>query len=119
MESNRNNNINSGVGFINDFWEKHYLKEYIKAGGSKIKFITGSKGSGKSYLMNHFNEVAKQNGYLTVSFSANEIWLNDFKFIFLEILRQCDLNDLMDKCANKIISELGYDYNQIKEGETQ
>ena len=117
MESERNNNINSGVGFINDFWEKHYLKEYIKAGGSKIKFITGSKGSGKSYLMNHFNEVAKQNGYLTVSFSANEIWLNDFKFIFLEILRQCDLNDLMDKCANKIISELGYDYNQIKEGE--
>ncbi|MGD1821629.1 MAG: BREX system ATP-binding domain-containing protein [Pleomorphochaeta sp.] len=110
-------NMNSGVGFINDFWEKHYLKEYIKEGGSKIKFITGSKGSGKSYLMNQFNEVAKNNGYLTVSFSANEIWLNDFKFIFLETLRQCDLDSLMEKCAKKIITELGYDYNQINDGE--
>ncbi len=110
-------NMTSGVEFINDFWEKHYLKEYIKEGGSKIKFVTGSKGSGKSYLMNQFNEVAKNNGYLSVSFSANEVWLNDFKFIFLEILRQCNLNSLMEKCAKKIITELGYDYNQINDGE--
>ncbi len=115
---NQNNStIDSGVGFINDFWEKHYLKEYIKAGGSKIKFVTGNKGSGKSYLMNHYSDVAKQHDYLIVSFSARDIWLNDFKFIFLEILRQCNLNDLMEKCAKKIILELGYDYNQIKKGE--
>lgn len=110
----KNFNVDSGVGFINNFWEKHYLKEYIKAGGSKIKFVTGSKGSGKSYLLTHFSELAKRNGYLTVSFSANEIWLNDFKFIFLEILRQCDLDHLMEKCAEKIVTELGYDFNQIE-----
>lgn len=116
--SNQNkSDFDSGVGFINDFWEKHYLKEYIKEGGSKIKFVTGSKGSGKSYLMNHFNDVARDNGYLTVSFSANDIWLNDFKFIFLEILRQCNMDALMERCAKIIIAELGYDYNEIQENE--
>jgi len=110
--------INSGVGFITDFWEKHYLKEYIKAGGSKIKFVTGNKGSGKSHLLNIFSKLAKKDGYLTVSFSANQIWLNDFKFIFLETLRQCNLDVLMEKCSKKIIKELGYDTSQIKQGES-
>jgi len=110
--------VNSGVEFITDFWEKHYLKEYIKAGGSKIKFVTGNKGSGKSYLLNLFTQLAKKNGYLTVSFSANEIWLNDFKFIFLEILRQCNLDELMERCSKEIIKELGYDSSQINPGET-
>ncbi len=108
----------SGVGFITDFWEKHYLKEYIKAGGSKIKFVTGNEGSGKSHLLDNFTKLAKNNGYLTVTFSANEIWLNDFKFIFLEILRQCNLDTLMEKCSQQIIRELGYDPNQIIPGET-
>ena len=108
----------SGVGFITDFWEKHYLKEYIKAGGSKIKFVTGNEGSGKSHLLDNFTKLAKNNGYLTVTFSANEIWLNDFKFIFLEILRQCNLDTLMEKCSQQIIRELGYDPNQITPGET-
>jgi hypothetical protein len=111
-----NSNKDSGIGFINNFWEKHYLKEYIKAGGSKIKFVTGNKGSGKSYLLRDFTEKAKQNGYLTVTFSANQIWLNDFKFIFLEILNQCNLDNLMDKCSKIIIKELGYDFTQIEEG---
>ncbi|MBK5200679.1 MAG: DUF2791 family P-loop domain-containing protein [Spirochaetaceae bacterium] len=110
--------INSGVEFIIDFWEKHYLKEYIKAGGSKIKFVTGNKGSGKSYLLDFFSKLAKKNGYLTVSFSANEIWLNDFKFIFLEILKQCNLDELMEKCSREIIRELGYDATQIVNGES-
>jgi len=109
--------VNSGVEFITDFWEKHYLQEYIKAGGSKIKFVTGNKGSGKSYLLNRFSELAQKDGYLTVSFSAKDIWLNDFKFIFLEILRQCDLDTLMEKSAQMIIKELGYDASQIKEKE--
>ncbi|MDD4082376.1 MAG: DUF2791 family P-loop domain-containing protein [Sphaerochaetaceae bacterium] len=110
--------INDGVDFITDFWEKHYLKEYIKAGGSKIKFVTGNKGSGKSHLLNVFSKLAKRNGYLTVSFSANQVWLNDFKFIFLEILRQCNLDSLMERCSKKIIIDLGYDSNQIKTGES-
>ncbi|MGH4038240.1 MAG: BREX system ATP-binding domain-containing protein [Sphaerochaeta sp.] len=108
----------SGVEFITDFWEKHYLKEYIKAGGSKIKFITGSKGSGKSYLLNLFTQLSKNNGYLTVSFSANEVPLNDFKFIFLEILEKCNLDDLMYKCSIKIIEEMGYDSTEINQDES-
>lgn len=40
-----------GIGFLTDFWKEKYLQEYIKDGGSKIKFITGREGSGKTYFL--------------------------------------------------------------------
>ena len=35
-----------GIEFLSDFWQEKYLQEYIKNGGSKIKFVTGRQGSG-------------------------------------------------------------------------
>ena len=53
------NTINSFL----DFLEEKYLQEYIKQGGSKIKFVTGKKGSGKSSFLNQIQERAKNNNY--------------------------------------------------------
>ena len=39
-----------GAEILTDFWSEKYLKEYIAYGGSKIKFITGKKGSGNRGL---------------------------------------------------------------------
>ena len=36
----------TGVQVLADFWEKMYLREYIAPGGSKVKFVTGRRGSG-------------------------------------------------------------------------
>ena len=43
--------LSAGIGFLADFWADRYLKEYIASGGSKIKFITGKTGSGKSHFL--------------------------------------------------------------------
>ena len=43
--------ISVGSEFIMDFWKENYLANYLAKGGSKIKFVTGRTGSGKSHFL--------------------------------------------------------------------
>lgn len=110
--------LSVGIDFITDFWEEHYLKEYIKEGGSKIKFVTGGPGSGKTHLCGLISMIAKENGYVTADFSALDVWVHDFKEIYVEILRQSDIMDCLERCSRKIIGNLGFDSCEIPEGMT-
>lgn len=47
MEDDFGEQLLCGVEFLTDFWQEKYFQEYIRDGGSKIKFITGRPGSGK------------------------------------------------------------------------
>lgn len=107
-----------GIGFLTDFWQEKYIEEYIRYGGSKIKFVTGRPGSGKSYFLHLMEEIARQSDYRVVSFTAREIWLNDFKDIYFQILRQCDLMECLKGCGRKIVAGMGYDAKDIPEGMT-
>ena len=116
--SDMNSGSSGGIRFLSDFWTEHYLKEYICEGGSKIKFVTGRPGSGKSYFLRLMKEEADRLNYRTVSFSASEVWLHDFKEIYLEILNQCDILQCLKKCADQIVVSMGYDPAEIEEGRT-
>ncbi len=127
MSENRRNDMSvidnytgssKGIRFLSDFWTEHYLKEYICEGGSKIKFVTGRPGSGKSFFLRVMKEEADRLNYRTVSFSATEVWLHDFKEIYLEILNQCDILQCLKKCADQIVISMGYDPTDIEEGRT-
>ena len=110
------NDIHTGMGAITDFWKEKYLDEYIFEGGSKIKFVTGSKGSGKTRFLESFLALARKSGYRSASFSAKDVWLHDFKNIYTEALRQSDILACLTRCGDKIISELGYDASEIPRG---
>ncbi|MBR2844020.1 MAG: DUF2791 family P-loop domain-containing protein [Solobacterium sp.] len=103
----------AGIRFLLDFWQDHYLNEYISEGGSKIKFITGREGSGKTFLLSEFQKDAERCGYLTVYLSAEQFYLNDFSFIYLQILNQIDLDSLIRGCASRIAGMLNYDMDTI------
>ncbi len=103
---------------LTKFWTEKYLDEYIKEGGSKIKFVTGRPGSGKSYLLKELAQNARERNYRVVSFSAREIWLHDFKDIYLEILKQCDILEALGRCGKRIAEQMGYDSGAIPEGMT-
>lgn len=107
-----------GITFLSDFWQEKYLEEYIRYGGSKIKFVTGRKGSGKSCLLQLMTKIAEKENYRVVTFSAKDIWLNDFKEIYFEILRQCDLMECLQGCCRKVVTQMGYAYEEIPEGMT-
>jgi hypothetical protein len=62
--------------------------------------------------------AAKERGFVTVSFSAKDVWLHDFKEIYAEIFKKADLPRCLEICANKIIAELGYDKSAVLPGQT-
>lgn len=107
-----------GISFLTDFLTEKYIQEYIAHGGSKIKFVTGCTGSGKTYLLRFMCGKAKENNYRPVFFSAKNIWLHDFKEIYLEILRQCGLMECLKGCAEKLIRGMGYEPSEIPENQT-
>ena len=107
-----------GIESIVDFWEKRYYQEYIPAGGSKIKFITGKSGSGKTHLLRLLQRTAREQHFISVSFSAQGVWLNDFREVYVRILQECHLEELMVLCSHRIVEALGFDYSQIPEGLT-
>lgn len=106
--------LNTLVDFIKD----KYFAEYISLGGSKIKFVTGKAGSGKTHFLQLISLAAKEQGFVCVNLSAKDIWLHDFKDIYAEIFKASDLTHCLTKCAEKIINELGYDYASVPEGMT-
>ena len=108
----------AGISFLTDFLRDQYLKDYIPAGGSKIKFVTGRSGSGKTHFGRLMRAAAESTGFLTVTFSARDIWLHDFSVLYLEILRQCSLEHVLKGCADQIIREMGDDPSAIPEGQT-
>ncbi len=110
--------LTTGLESLTDFLQEHYLQSYISRGGSKIKFVTGRPGSGKTHFARYLAECAASMGYLTVFFSAREVWLHDFREVYLEILRQCDVERVLNGCASQIIRELGYNPADIAPGQS-
>lgn len=110
--------LSVGIDFITDFWQEKYLQEYIRQGGSKIKFITGQSGIGKTHFLNLMSDIAEQENYVIAEFSACDIWVHDFKEIYVEIFRQSNIMDCLMRCSQQIIDALGFDYKEIPEGMT-
>lgn len=105
-----------GITFLTDFWKEKYLQEYIRDGGSKIKFITGRPGSGKTYFLRQMTAIAREEKYKTVWFSAKDIWMHDFKEIYVEIFHQCDIMECLENISHTLIEEMGFDYRDIPAG---
>ncbi len=108
--------LTDGIGFLADFWREKYLQEYIRNGGSKIKFVTGRTGSGKTHFLRLMMAVAREEHYKTVWFSAKDIWMHDFKEIYVEIFHQCDILSCLEAASGSLIREMGYDPQDIPAG---
>ncbi len=108
--------LTCGAEFLTDFLAVHYLDSYIPEGGSKIKFLTGRPGAGKTHVMGLLLDEAEKRGFVTVSLSATEVWLHDFRELYLAVLRELDLEQLLRGCADEIVREMGYDPAEIPEG---
>lgn len=115
-DRNRLRRLTVALDPLTDFWTKQYLDTYIPAGGSKIKFITGYPGSGKTHFASIIRLKAEEKNYLTVSFSAKNVWLHDFRNIYLEIVRQCHPEQLLSACAEQVARRMGYDPAGIPPG---
>ncbi len=108
--------LTCGIAFLTDFWREKYLQEYIRDGGSKIKFVTGRQGSGKTHFLRLITKIADTENYKTVQFSAKNIWMHDFKEIYIEVFRQCDILSCLEAVSRHIIQEMGFSCDDIPQG---
>lgn len=105
-----------GIEFLTSFWREKYLQEYIRDGGSKIKFVTGRPGSGKTHFLSLMTAIAQEEHYKTIRFSAKDIWMHDFREIYVEIFRQCNLMECLEAASHQLIEETGFHYPDIPAG---
>ena len=110
--------LTAGISFLTDFWREHYLSEYIRLGGSKIKFLTGSPGSGKSHCLELFLKQAADDGFVAVPLSAKTMRLDDFKEIYCFVYNAAEFPFYLGQCAKKIIAEMGFEPSEVPEGMT-
>ncbi len=103
--------ITVGLDKVSSFIDREYLKSYIKEGGSKIKFITGKKGAGKTHLTKLLSFAAEDDGYIVVELDSRDLLLSDLTFLYLEILKRIDFDDLVKRSAINMVRSLGYDYS--------
>ena len=108
--------LTGGISFLADFWREKYLQEYVRDGGSKIKFVTGRQGSGKTHFLRLMASIAREENYMTIQFSAKDIWMHDFKEIYVEIFTQCDILKCLEGVGRHLIQEMGFDYRDIPDG---
>ncbi len=109
--------LSVGSDFLVQFLKEQYLTSYIPEGASKIKFLTGRPGSGKTHYGKLLLSEAETSGFLGVSFSAKDVWLSDFREIYLEILRQCNIDRILAGLRDTIIREMNYDPSMIPNGQ--
>jgi hypothetical protein len=118
MEIGTLKEISVGLKPLTEFVREQYYNSYITLGGSKIKFVTGKPGSGKTHLLRLLSVDAEDCGLAAVHISAKNVWLHDFKEIYAEIFRQSGFERCLERCAAKIARELGYDYSEVPKGQT-
>lgn len=96
-----------------NFWRAYYLDDYIADGGSKVKFLLGKAGSGKTHALLFLLEEARRLGYLTVFADARQVRLNKFDSIYQSVLGEVDMAALVDDYCGIVLESMGYQSPQI------
>ena len=99
-----------GTGVWLDRFESHYLDRFIPHGGSKVKLLVGSEGSGKSHLLRYIQGRAEQKDYTVLYMSARTVGakLCDVPNLYRMITGSMDVGKLVTGLACVVGTELGY-----------
>jgi len=93
-----------------DAINKFYLNEFIKQGGSAVKFLNGDYGSGKTHLLNLIRNEAFARDYVVsfVTLKAREAPFNKFEIIYEKIIDGLSVKTKLDGDALKHILDKWY-----------
>ncbi|APB34349.1 hypothetical protein GlitD10_2023 [Gloeomargarita lithophora Alchichica-D10] len=96
-----------------DYMDDRYLKNHIAQGGSKVKLLVGSPGTGKTHLLRVLLGDGEKLGYQTVYLSARQCPLNNLIGLYQEIAKQVVNEDLVRglcyRIAKTISASTDYD----------
>lgn len=96
-----------------DFWRSCYLEGYTAEGGSKVKFLIGRQGSGKTHALLMLQHVARQLGYVSVFIDTRMVRLNKFDSIYQAVFDHVDIEALVIGYCSRVLENLGYNPGQV------
>ena len=99
--------ITVGLDKVSGFFRKQYFSSYLKEGGSKVRFICGRKGCGKTHLLRLLALDAREEDFLTVSLDARSVNLFDFSAIYLAIIARVDIEAIASSIARSLALQFG------------
>lgn len=100
------------------FWERMYLGEggFIAQGGSKLKFVRGRQGAGKTRLLQEVARRAQALGYLAVCVDAAEVAIQRIDGLYRELFKNVDVWQPVRRFAMQIAAQFGADPSSIPGG---
>ncbi len=93
-----------------DIIKKQYLEKYIFSGGSKVKFIYGDLGAGKTHSLRAISIDAKKLGYETLYFdlSDNPVKLSNVMSFYKMLAENIHVPTIINLLSKKVVALLGY-----------
>lgn len=103
-----------------DKFLQYYLDVFIPEGGSKVKVLVGSEGSGKSHILKYLQYSAETKGYSTLFMSAKTAGqkMNDLPGLYRLISSNVDMEKVITGLCLKVSESLGYN-RSIYDGRTK
>jgi hypothetical protein len=98
---------------MNRFWIEHYASRFIPAGGSKVKWLQGREGSGKSHALHQLALGARDGGMLVVELDARTEWLRGIEEFVRAVLQKLPYQSVLTALSCQVIRTMGYDPNEV------
>lgn len=92
-----------------EFLRREYLADFIAQGGTKLKLLIGTAGTGKSHLLRLVAGLAREEGYLVAQMDAFGTRLFPIDRFYGAVLRSVGLDTLIDAYALRAVRDLGLD----------
>ncbi len=95
------------------FLREHYAQRFIPQGGSKVKWIIGSPGSGKTHALRMLEMAASEDGLLTLALDAGATPLRGIQEFGQAVVAQLDTTQILRGLRDSVVRRLGYDTASI------
>lgn len=106
---------------VNNEWlqvmKDYCLDQVVAAGGSKVKILFGSSGTGKSHFINDIRVSAEERGFYAISIDLARTGyrLTDAVALYRALAADLDLDALEQALGALLLKHLGYEPNQWEE----
>lgn len=100
------------------FLTTHYAERYIPRGGSKVKWITGREGSGKTHALHWIAKRGQALGFLVAEIDAGTVLMRGMAEFGQAVLSRLNKEPVFAALSRMVVASLGYDSEAIPPDQT-
>lgn len=98
---------------VQGFWEANYVRRFIPLGGSKVKWIMGREGSGKTHALRQLAMMCRRANFLVAEVDAGTVPIRGMQEFCRAVLAQLNWEPIFAALSRDVIRHLGYDYEAV------